>query len=169
MIPPPQKHGGGLPKIAFGDDARRLAAAPRRHAPAIRSRRSPSSPVAASVLCSTAHSRKPLIASSGGTGPGSCWRARILRMTSAEWTPWASAFRPLRPPAPGLLMSGKLAAECPGGQAFLAFGDRRLGHNPKLMGRNDDDPRRSHGGGCDVLILITRKAHAGYARAEERN
>jgi hypothetical protein len=41
-----------------------------------------------------------------------------------------------------------------------------FGHDPKLMGRNDDDPRRSNGGGCDVLILTT--CNAGYARAEEQ-
>ena len=44
-----------------------------------------------------------------------------------------------------------------------------FGHDPKLMGRNDNDPSRSHGSGRGVLILTTRKVHAGDARAEERN
>jgi hypothetical protein len=41
-----------------------------------------------------------------------------------------------------------------------------FGHDPKLMGRNDDDPRRSHGGGCGVLILTTCKTQAMH---EQRN
>jgi hypothetical protein len=41
-----------------------------------------------------------------------------------------------------------------------------FGHDPELMGRNDDDPRRSHGGGCGVLILTTCKTQAMH---EQRN
>ena len=49
---------------------------------------------------------------------------------------------------------------------FLQRGKRHLVY---IVAGNDNHPSRSHGSGRGVLILTTRKVHAGDARAEERN